>query len=46
MLAKTQFAQSDSKLMSLISQVTADFDDVIKLNDPRGVYAFCLTCEI
>jgi protease-4 len=46
MLAKTQFAQSDSKLMSLISQVTEDFDDVAKLNDPRGVYAFCLTCDI
>ncbi|WP_166425165.1 signal peptide peptidase SppA [Paraglaciecola sp. 20A4] len=45
-LAKTQFAQSDGKLMSLISKVTADFDNVVKLNDPRGVYAFCLTCDI
>ena len=46
MLAQTQFAQSDSKLISLISKVTADFDNVVKLNDPRGVYAFCLTCDI
>jgi len=46
MLAKTQFAQSDSKLISLINKVTADFDNVAKLNDPRGVYAFCLTCDI
>ncbi|WP_158770154.1 signal peptide peptidase SppA [Paraglaciecola sp. L1A13] len=45
-LAKTQFAQSDSKLISLISKVTAGFDNVAKLNDPRGVYAFCLTCDI
>ncbi|WP_339770912.1 signal peptide peptidase SppA [uncultured Paraglaciecola sp.] len=45
-LAKTQFAQSDSKLISLISKVTAGFDNVVKLNDPRGVYAFCLTCDI
>jgi protease-4 len=46
MLAKSQFAQSDSRLLGLVKKLTADFDDFAKLNDPRGVYAFCIACEL
>jgi protease-4 len=44
--AKAHFADSDSALIGMIKQLTADFEAVVKLNDPRGVYAYCLACEL
>lgn len=43
---KATFAQSDSRLMSLVQQLVSEFDAVARFNDPKGVYAHCLTCEI
>ncbi|GAB5382579.1 MAG: signal peptide peptidase SppA [Aliiglaciecola sp.] len=43
---KASFAQSDSKLMGLVKQLVNEFDAVAKFNDPKGVYAHCLGCEI
>ncbi|MFT2091238.1 signal peptide peptidase SppA [Paraglaciecola sp. 2405UD69-4] len=37
--------QKDSSLLKLVKTVSADIDKVTKLNDPKGVYAMCLTCE-
>ncbi len=36
---------SDNQLMSVIQKVVADFESITRLNDPRGMYAFCLECE-
>ncbi|MFT4993229.1 MAG: protease-4 [Paraglaciecola sp.] len=44
--SKAHFADSDSALIGMIKQLTADFEAVVKLNDPRGVYAYCLACEL
>lgn len=44
--AKAHFAGSDSHLMGLVKQLVAEFDSLAQLNDPRGVYAYCLACEI
>lgn len=46
MFGKATFAQSDSRLMSLVKQLVNEFDSVARFNDPKGVYAHCLTCEI
>jgi len=46
MFGKASFAQSDSRLMGLVKQLVKEFDSVAKFNDPKGVYAHCLTCEI
>lgn len=43
---KVHFAESDSTLVSMVKQLLADFESVARLNDPRGVYAFCIDCEI
>lgn len=44
--AKAHFANSDSALIGMIKQLTHEFDAVVKLNDPRGVYAYCIACEL
>lgn len=46
LFAKAHFAGSDSHLMGLVKQLLAEFETMAKLNDPRGVYAYCLACEI
>lgn len=33
-------------LLNIVKELTADIEAVAELNDPKGVYAFCLTCEI
>lgn len=43
---KASFAQSDSKLIGLVKQLVGEFDAVAKFNDPRGIYAHCLACEL
>jgi len=44
--AKAHLAESDGKLVGIIKQLLSEFEAIAKLDDPRGVYAFCLTCEI
>jgi protease-4 len=44
--AKAHFASSDSALIGMIKQLTHEFEAVAKLNDPRGVYAYCIACEL
>ncbi len=46
LIGKAQFADSDSQFISLLKTLVKEFDTVTKLNDPKGVYAFCLACEI
>lgn len=45
-VGKATFAQSDSKLVGLVKQLVKEFDAVAKFNDPKGVYAHCLACEL
>ena len=46
-VAKGAFKTSEqSQLMHWIKQVSSTFDATAKLNDPRGVYAFCLECSL
>lgn len=45
-LGKAHFAGSDSALISMVKDLVADFDAVANMNDPLGVYAFCLSCEL
>jgi protease-4 len=33
-------------LLSLVKELSADLSAVAKLNDPKGMYAYCLTCEL
>ena len=35
-----------SYALGLFKDVIEDFDSVARLNDPRGVYAMCVACEI
>ena len=45
-MAKAHFADSDSALVDLVKQLVSEFDAIAKMNDPKGVYAFCLGCEV
>ncbi|MBU2877190.1 MULTISPECIES: signal peptide peptidase SppA [Aliiglaciecola] len=40
------FAKKDSALAGFVKQLVEEVDAVTKLNDPNGVYAHCLACEI
>lgn len=33
-------------LTQLVSKLVADFEQVNQLNDPKGIYSFCLSCEM
>lgn len=37
---------NDSYAMGLFKDVMTELDSMAKLNDPRGVYAMCMACEI
>lgn len=37
--------EKSSTILSLVKELTADIEAVAKLNDPKGVYAYCLACE-
>ncbi|MBT0586568.1 signal peptide peptidase SppA [Alteromonas oceanisediminis] len=37
---------SESYAAGLFKQVVSQFDSIAQLNDPRGVYAMCVACEI
>ncbi|WP_100657079.1 signal peptide peptidase SppA [Alteromonas flava] len=45
-MAGSGIATSESYAMGLFKQVVMEFDAVARLNDPRGVYAMCVACEI
>ena len=38
--------KTPSGLLKLVNSVSAELDLSIKFNDPRGVYAFCLECNL
>lgn len=38
--------EKSSTLLSLVKELTADIEAVAELNDPKGVYAYCLACEL
>ncbi|MFT6284463.1 MAG: protease-4 [Arenicella sp.] len=38
--------EKSSTVLSLVKELTADIEAVAKLNDPKGVYAYCLACEL
>lgn len=39
-------AKQDSTILNLVKEMVADIEAVAKLNDPKGVYAYCLACEL
>lgn len=43
---KVHFADSDSQLLALVKQLVKEVDTFARFNDPKGVYAFCLECEL
>ncbi|GAC14573.1 signal peptide peptidase SppA [Aliiglaciecola lipolytica] len=45
-IGKTTFVKQDSKLAAFVKQLVEDVDAITKLNDPNGIYAHCLACEI
>ena len=45
-MAKAHFADSDSALVSLVKQLVSEFDAIAKMNDPKGIYAFCIACDV
>ena len=46
LVADSGIAESESYATGLFKQVLAEFDSVAKLNDPRGIYALCVACEL
>lgn len=38
--------EKTSTLLSLLKELSADIEAVAELNDPKGVYAYCLACEL
>ncbi len=43
--AKSAMSNVQSPLVGVIKQVVAEFDSFSQLNDPNGVYIYCLQCE-
>lgn len=46
MLGQISTTQSGSQLLDLFKQVVTQFDVFVQLNDPKGVYAYCLVCKV
>lgn len=44
-MGKTVQLNNNNNLMALMQRLVADFEEFAELNDPRGVYAFCLVCD-
>tara|TARA_R110002153_G_scaffold5044_3_gene23500 strand:- start:526 stop:2385 length:1860 start_codon:yes stop_codon:yes gene_type:complete len=38
--------EKSSTILNLVKELTTDIEAVAKLNDPKGVYAYCLACEL
>jgi protease-4 len=38
--------EKSSTILNFVKELTADIEAVSKLNDPKGVYAYCLACEL
>ncbi|TLU66169.1 signal peptide peptidase SppA [Thalassotalea litorea] len=41
-----QSFEGNQALQNVINQLMIEFERVNQLNDPKGIYSFCLTCEI
>ncbi|TKB44917.1 signal peptide peptidase SppA [Thalassotalea mangrovi] len=44
--ATTDTFEGNKTLQSMIHKLRTEFERVNQLNDPQGIYSFCLTCEI
>ncbi|MBA6291354.1 signal peptide peptidase SppA [Colwellia sp. MB3u-70] len=42
----TENHYSENKLTSLISTLSLELKQLAQLNDPQGIYSFCLACEV
>lgn len=45
-VAKYTVSNVDSPLLNAVKQTVNQFDELYKLNDPRGVYTYCLQCKL
>lgn len=39
-------SDDNPQFMTMIKQLFGEFDSMTKLNDPKGIYAFCIACEL
>lgn len=37
---------SENSLIKIIAELSAELEQLAELNDPQGIYSFCLACEI
>lgn len=37
---------NENSLANVINELSTEFKQIAQLNDPRGIYSFCLACEI
>lgn len=44
--ARSAIESTDSALVSMVKKAVSDFDSIHQLNDPNGVYVFCIPCQI
>ena len=44
-IGKAIQVDSDHRLMQMVKELVADYEDIARLNDPRGIYALCMMCE-
>ena len=42
--SSTQY--SENSLIKIIAELSAELEQLAELNDPQGIYSFCLACEI
>lgn len=45
LMGKAMPIENETRLMGLVKQLVQDYDEITKLNDPMGMYAYCFFCE-
>ncbi|XOV77542.1 MAG: signal peptide peptidase SppA [Aestuariibacter sp.] len=45
MVVKTAAADSETRLMNMVKQLLSEYNEITRLNDPMGMYAYCFFCE-
>lgn len=43
-LTQTMISDSDTRLVNMVKQLVRDYDEITRLNDPMGMYAYCFFC--